>query len=152
MIAAAGDAPGEADAGWHRHLTMLEGWRAFLGHDPEPPPPLTAQARGKLPEEERLAYDERRMDYHVRLGVIQTPMLAEVLQAGRLLAMLNREAVSARRGLILSGPAGTGKTTAITQFGKAHEAIDRRRHPGLHDRIPVIYVTEIGRASCRERV
>lgn len=145
MIAAAGDAPGEdeADAGWHRHLTMLEGWRAFLGHDPEPPPLLTAQARVKLPEEERLAYDERRVEYHVRLGVIQTPMLAEVLQAGRLLAMLNREAVSARRGLILSGPAGTGKTTAVAQLGKRHEILDRRRHPHAPAgaRIPVVYVT-----------
>jgi hypothetical protein len=137
----AGNAP--AEAGWHRHLTMIEGWRAFLGHDPEPPPLLTAQARERLPEEERLAYDERRLDYHARLGVIQTPMLAEVLQAGRLLAMLNREAVSARRGLILSGPAGTGKTTAVTQLGKRHEILDRRRHPHAlpRARIPVVYVT-----------
>ncbi|MCW2933666.1 MAG: ATP/GTP-binding protein [Actinomycetia bacterium] len=43
--------------------------------------------------------------------------------------------------LVLSGAAGTGKTTAITQFGKTHEAIDRLRHPGEGDRVPVIYVT-----------
>ncbi len=36
--------------------------------------------------------------------------------------------------------AGTGKTTAITQLGKTHEATDRLCHPGL-SRIPVIYVT-----------
>jgi hypothetical protein len=41
---------------------------------------------------------------------------------------------------ILSGAAGTGKTTAITQLGKTHEATDRARHPG-QERIPVIYVT-----------
>jgi Cdc6-like AAA superfamily ATPase len=57
------------------------------------------------------------------------------------LTLLNRHAVSARRGLILSGPAGTGKTTAITQFGKTHQAIDRQRHRGVDDRIPVIYIT-----------
>jgi hypothetical protein len=122
---------------------MLEGWRAFLRHDPVPPVLLTDQVRDKLPEQDRLAYDEQRLEYHIRLGVIQTPMLAEVLQAGRLLALLNREAVSARRGLILSGLAGTGKTTAITQLGKRHEITDQRRHPHAQpgSRIPVAYVT-----------
>jgi hypothetical protein len=138
---AAGDVPG--GDGRHRHLTILEGWRAFLGHDPGPPELLPAATRKQLPEADRLAHDEQRMEYHIRLGVIQTPMLAEVLQAGRLLALLNREAVSARRGLIVSGPAGTGKTTAVTQLGKRHEITDQRRHP--HDppgsRIPVVYVT-----------
>lgn len=136
-------APGSDGRGWHRHLTLLEGWRAFLGHDPGPPELLPAAAREQLAEQDRLAYDEQRMDHHIRLGVIQTPMLAEILQAGRLLALLNREAVSARRGLTVSGPAGTGKTTAVTQLGKRHEIVDQRRHP--HDRpgsrIPVVYVT-----------
>ena len=57
--------------------------------------------------------------------------------------MLNQEATSARRGLILSGPAGTGKTTAVTQLGKRHEILDQRRHPHAQpgSRIPVVYVT-----------
>ena len=42
--------------------------------------------------------------------------------------------------MILSGAAGTGKTTA-SQFCKTHEATDRLRHPGIGDRIPAIYVT-----------
>jgi hypothetical protein len=63
------------------------------------------------------------------------------LHAGRRLALLNRHAVSARRGLILSGPAGTGKTTAITQLGKTPRTIDKARHSCLDDRIPVVYVT-----------
>lgn len=138
-----GDGDGDGDPGWHRHLTILEGWRAFLGHDPVPPALLSEQELGKLPHEERRSYDDQRIGYHVRLGVIQTPMLAQVLQTGRLLAMLNSEAVSARRGLILSGPAGTGKTTAIAQLGKRHEILDQRRSPqaAAGTRIPVVYVT-----------
>ncbi|MFX0574574.1 lipase family protein [Nocardia nepalensis] len=85
--------------------------------------------------------DETRIDYHTRLTVIATPTMKAVAQKGRRLTLLNRHAVSARRGLILSGAAGTGKTTAVTQFGKMHEAADRARHPHRSDRIPVVYVT-----------
>ena len=59
-----------------------------------------------------------------------TSLLRQVVTTGRRLTLLNRHAISARRGLILSGAAGTGKTTAITQLGKTHEATDRARHPG----------------------
>jgi hypothetical protein len=45
------------------------------------------------------------------------------------------------RGLILSGPAHTGKTTAITQLGKTLEVIHRQRHPNSGSDIPVIYIT-----------
>ncbi|GLY97319.1 hypothetical protein [Actinoplanes sp. NBRC 103695] len=58
------------------------------------------------------------------------------------------------RGLARMGPALTPpdrgvtgsrvlahKLTAITQFGKTHQAIDAARHPGLTDRIPVVYIT-----------
>jgi hypothetical protein len=112
-----------AEEGWSRHLTTLEGWREFTTAETIPPELLTGQQWAAMPETDQLLYDEFRLDYHTRL------------------TLLNRHAISARRGLILSGAAVTGKTTAITQFGKTHEAIDRLRHPGIGDRIPVIYVT-----------
>jgi hypothetical protein len=110
-----------------RHLTTIDGWRCFVTDTPEPP-------EARLP-------DDVRLDYHTRLTVVATSALRQVINAGRRLVLLNRHAISARRGLILSGPAGTGKTTAVTQLGKTHETIDRARHPGLDDRIPVVYVT-----------
>jgi hypothetical protein len=93
-----------------------------------------------LNETDRVRYDDARLDCHTHMTVAATSTLRQVVNAGRRLALLNRYAVSARRGLILSGAAGTGKTTAITQFGKTHEGTDQLRHPGL-SRIPVIYVT-----------
>jgi hypothetical protein len=72
--------------------------------------------------------------------VVGTSVLRQVVTTGRRLTLPNRHAISARCGLILSGAAGTGKTTAITQLGKTHEATDRARQPG-RERIPVIYVT-----------
>jgi hypothetical protein len=113
-----------------RHLTTVEGWRYFIT-DPQTPPD---------PQPDGTGDDDTRLDYHTRLTVVATSTLRQVINAGRRLSLLNRHAISARRGLILSGPAGTGKTTAITQLGKTHETIDRARHPGL-DRIPVVYVT-----------
>jgi hypothetical protein len=125
----------------HRHLTTLEGWRAFTTTVLPTPELLPASEWESLNEADRSGYDDDRLDYHTRLAMVGTSTLRQVVHAGRRLTLLNRHAISARRGLILSGAAGTGKTTAITQFAKTHETIDRRRHPGVGDRIPVIYVT-----------
>jgi MoxR-like ATPase len=129
---------GQANPG--HQLTTLEGWRQFTAHASDVPGLLPVPVLGGLAGDERSRYDERRLDYHTRLGVVATSTLRHVVTAGRRLTLLNRHAISARRGLIVSGSAGTGKTTAITQLGKTHEATDRLRHPGV-DRIPVVYVT-----------
>ena len=135
-----GPADHKPDKDGHHHLTTLQGWRRFTTAAAAPPQSLPESRPSTMTEAERAGHDEERLDYHTRMAVVATSTLRQVVHVGRRLTLLNRHAISARRGLILSGAAGTGKTTAITQFGKAHEAIDRRRHPGL-DRIPVIYVT-----------
>ncbi|MFE7234101.1 TniB family NTP-binding protein [Streptomyces sp. NPDC057596] len=133
----------------HRYLTTLEGWREFALQDPAPPDLLSGSVLADLTPDERLDYDDDRLDYHTRLTVAATSTLRTVVHTGRRLTLLNRHAISARRGLILSGPAGTGKTTALTQFGKTIEAIDRRQHPGVNGRIPVVYVTVPPAATSR---
>lgn len=133
----------------HRYLTTLEGWREFTLQDPAPPDLLPDSVLTGLAPDERLDYDDSRLDYHTRLTVAATSTLRTVVHTGRRLTLLNRHAISARRGLILSGPAGTGKTTALTQFGKTIEAIDRRQHPGVDGRIPVVYVTVPPAATSR---
>lgn len=124
----------------HQHLTTLDGWRRFTTDAPIPPTLLPEDEHAALDPADRSGYDDDRLDYHTRLTVAATSTLRKVVHTGRRLTLLNRHAVSARRGLILSGSAGTGKTTALTQFGKTIEVIDQRQHPGT-DRIPVVYVT-----------
>jgi hypothetical protein len=124
-----------------RHLSTLRGWRRFTTETSSPPQLLSGEESARLEEPGKLLYEEARLDYHTRLSVVATSTLRQVVASGRRLTLLNRHAISARRGLILSGAAGTGKTTAITQFGKTHEVIDRQRHPNRTDRIPVVYVT-----------
>jgi hypothetical protein len=93
-----------------------------------------------LDDASRGEYDEARIRYHSQLIVVETSIVREVIRQGRLLCLLNQREVCARRGLIVSGPAATGKSTAIKQLGRAHELLVRSRYPGA-DRIPVVYVT-----------
>lgn len=89
----------------------------------------------------RLAYDEARLNHHSRLLVVATPVIRKVITEGRRLSYLNRNADSGRCGLILSGPARTGKTTGLTQLGKTLEVIHRQRYPRSGNDIPVLYIT-----------
>jgi len=125
----------------HRQLTTLAGWRRFAGEVSAVPELLDQDVWTGLEDDKRLAYDEDRLDHHSRLLVIETPVIRKVITEGRRLSYLNRNAVSGRCGLILSGAAGTGKTTAVTQLGKMTELMHRRRYPRSGSDIPVIYIT-----------
>ncbi|HWM97685.1 MAG TPA: ATP-binding protein, partial [Streptosporangiaceae bacterium] len=125
----------------HRQLTTLAGWRRFAGEVPAVPELLAEEVWAGLQDDKRLAYDEDRLDHHSRLLVIETAVICKVITEGRRLSYLNRNAISGRCGLIVSGPAGTGKTTAVTQLGKMTEVMHHKRHPGSGGDIPVIYIT-----------
>ena len=127
--------------GVHEPLTTKEGWARFVDSEPVAPPELSRGQVLALDEHARGAYDEQRLDHHTRLAIVATPAIRQVTSTGRRLTLLNRHQVSARRGLIVTGPTGTGKTTAVTQLGRSHERAVRRRHPGDQLRLPVIYVT-----------
>jgi hypothetical protein len=122
-------------------LTTLAGWRQFAADLPAVPQLLDGQVWQGLDEDKRLAYDEDRIAHHSRLLIVQTPAIRDVITTGRRLAHLNKAAHYGRCGLIVSGPARTGKTTAITQLGKTIEVIHRRRHPHSGSDIPVVYIT-----------
>ena len=108
-----------------------------------PPSPNCSTSRTwqDLDPDKRAAYDDDRIAHHSRLLVVQTPAVRDVVTTGRRLAHMNRSAHYGRSGLIVSGPARTGKTTAITQLGKTIEVFHRRRYPRSGDDIPVVYIT-----------
>ncbi|RSS89165.1 ATP/GTP-binding protein [Streptomyces sp. WAC05292] len=139
----------EADAEANRQLTTLDGWRKFAAGPPSPPLLLTAAELAKLSPTERALYDDDRLDHHARMLVVATSFVEKTVVCGRRLVLLNRHAISARRGLMVSGLPGTGKTSAITQLGLAHELLDRARHPNVTDRIPVLYITVPPAATAR---
>jgi len=135
-----------------REPTMtLTGWRRFVD---------APAARFELLPEERWAalagpvkeaYDEARLNYHSEMIIVATSTIREVARQGRLLTLLNRREIGARRGLIVSGQQTTGKTTALKQLGRTHELMVRQRYPSrLADRIPVVYVTTPPKGSPRK--
>ncbi|MYS57151.1 AAA family ATPase [Streptomyces sp. SID6013] len=132
-----------------RQLNTLTGWRRFIDGPPAPPALVPRSAWRQMTVAARDSYDEARLDHHARMRTVATSFVERTVICGRRLVLLNRHAISARRGLIVSGPAGTGKTIAITQLGRSHELLDLARHPHFTGRIPVLYVTVPPAATAR---
>ena len=78
--------------------------------------PAARRGLGQPTARSRAAYDEARISYHSELVVVATSTLREVTRQGRLLTFPNRREISARRGLIVSGPWATGKSTALKEL------------------------------------
>lgn len=139
----------EQDVGVDDPLTTKEGWRRFVDHQHQPPAAKSADELARLSPRDRDDYDEARRQYHGDLPLVNTPTIQKVISTSRLLVQLNRNQVSARRGVIISGASGTGKTTALTQLGRTHERHARKRHPNDRHRLPVLYVSVPPAATAR---
>lgn len=105
-----------------------------------------------LRDRDRMLYDEARIAHHSELVVVTTSAIARINNEGRLLTLLNQRESGARRGLMISGDAATGKTTAIKQMGRTHElrVRDRFGDDNMVGRIPVVYVTAPPKGSPRK--
>ena len=146
MVSAEAEGP---DAGRREPTMTLTGWRRFVDSPPASFDLLAGEQWQALSGEQRGRYDEARINYHSELVVVATSTVREVARQGRLLALLNRREISARRGLIVSGLPATGKSTALKQLGRTHELMVRDRYPGT-GRIPVVYVTTPPKGSPRK--
>jgi hypothetical protein len=132
---------GEDCDGRTRQLTTLRGWREFVAERPSVPDLLPDAEWKALDDGARLDYDEARLAHHARLATVATTTIQQVVTEGRRLQYLNRHADAGRCGLILSGPARTGKTTCLAQLGKTIETMHHRRNPHAAGHIPVLYIT-----------
>ena len=85
---------------------------------------------------------EQRLDHHSEFVVVRTPAMKRVSLGLQMALLVNRRHQgTARRGLIVSGLPSTGKTTTLMELGRIFELTDRRRHPGVKDRLPVAFVS-----------
>jgi Bacterial TniB protein len=139
------------DDGRREPTMTLTGWRQFVDAPPASFDLLPDKRWAALSGQDKEAYDEARLNYHSEMIIVATSTVREVARQGRLLTLLNRREISARRGLIVSGQQTTGKTTALKQLGRTHELMVRQRYPArLTDRIPVVYVTTPPKGSPRK--
>jgi hypothetical protein len=129
--------------------TTLEGWRRFIDADRPEFTLLPDQDWSDLDDADRIAYNEARVAHHSELVVVTTSAIQKITNEGQLLTLLNQREIGARRGLIVSGGAATGKTTAIKQLGRFHELRIRTRYSDK-TRIPVVYVTAPPKGSARK--
>ncbi len=105
-------------------ITTWQGFEAFATTPPPAPPAADAPRRGL---DERLAY-------HSAFVTIRTPAVDALARNVRTLMILGRhQRITARPSLIVTGPATTGRTTALLEVGRvchlAHTA--RGPHPGI---------------------
>jgi hypothetical protein len=120
-------------------LTTLTGWRQFAGRPPMQAPCAPADQAAWSPEQQA-EHTDQRIGYHTELSALETPELRKIVTTGRRLLLLNRRQYGARRGLLVTGDPTTGKSTAITQLGRAVEVAYHRLRP-RSDAVPVVYLT-----------
>lgn len=137
-----GDAEGSYGGAARHPLTTKQGWACFAAQSGHPTPPrlLPAEDFDRLDGLERELYNEIRQDYHSALLLVATPDIKRIITAGSKLIINNRGKQLGRRGLLISGASGTGKSTSITQLGKKFQIEAERRTPGVDGRIPVVYI------------
>jgi hypothetical protein len=121
--------------------TTREGWAAFVAKQPSGLELLPEPARRALTLDERAAYDQARFDHHAELVVVATPTVRRVAHTARRLVLLNHHQTGARRGMIVTGSSGTGKSTAVMHMGRAHEIRARRRATDHEPYCPVVYLS-----------
>jgi len=123
-------------------LTTLAGWRQFVSRTPADAPGHPQDGQwATWGEEQQAGHTEQRIEYHTELSALETPELRKIVTTGRGLLLLNRRQYGARRGLLVTGDPTTGKSTAITQLGRAVELAYRRLRPRSDDAVPVVYLT-----------
>lgn len=120
-----------SDDEFFRPITTWQGLHAFTSTPRPEAPPAHAPCWSR----------EALQDYHSQFVVVTTPAMRDVEVLLRRLALLNRrQQGTARRGLIVSGPAGAGKSTILLELARIAHLTDQRRHPDQTGRLPVAYV------------
>jgi hypothetical protein len=114
-------------------ITTWVGWRDYVDSPPLSLEPAADSSRWTA---------EQQLDHHSQFVVMTTPVMTKVSRELQLLLHINRrQRGTARRGLIVSGPPSTGKTTTMMELGRIFELADRRKHPDASVRLPVAFVS-----------
>jgi len=109
---------------------------------PTPAPTMGAEEYDNASEATREYFDGQRFEY-MSQTIVATGSIKDLRNRLQRTMLMNRDAVAGRAGLLISGSAGLGKTTALRALATwtAHR-YQRQLPAGLRDGdIPVVYVT-----------
>ncbi|MET8621296.1 MULTISPECIES: AAA family ATPase [Streptomyces] len=111
----------------------LANWRARVNHTPQPPELADCAPRGS-----EVGPDDPRFLFHGSMRPVRTPAIstAEVVVQKQLMA--NAKRTSGRIGVIVEGPANTGKSELLGYIGQNYERRLNNRYGHNDDRIPVV--------------
>ena len=130
-MAALNPAPDQGEDEVCDPVSTWVGWQRYVDNAP-----------GDQPADDSGWTREQSLDYHSEFVVVGTPAMKRVsLELQKMMLLNRRHKGTARRGLIVSGPPSTGKTTTLMELGRIFELSDRVRHPEAKDRLPVAFVS-----------
>ncbi len=124
-----------------------EAWRRYvLQCDPVVPARLLRQQYERLSIVDLDQYNRARHQHHSKLVIVETDELVEFRNNLMEVIGLNMNAqAGARSGLVVSGPAGVGKSTTLKTVLRSYELFLRAEHPEYFARVgddfvPVAYL------------
>ncbi|SDE23844.1 ATP-binding protein [Streptomyces prasinopilosus] len=107
-------------------------WQADVSRPREAAPPVDDPSWNR----------KRLLDYHSEFVTLKTRSMEQALTQLKLTLLVNnRQRGTARRGLIVSGPPGAGKSTTLMELGRSFELSERRRRPDHEGDMPVAFAS-----------
>ncbi|WP_335989443.1 TniB family NTP-binding protein [Glycomyces sp. MUSA5-2] len=108
-----------------------EDWRSYIRAAPPPRPQLPPPAEYDLmPAHERRLLNQARARYHSHLIIVNTPAMRRMhAEVYRKMRLNHDQPPGARRGLVIDGLPGIGKSTIVKTFAASFERSLHLEHP-----------------------